>query len=77
MQQIPAFRQKPVTAPGETAVRPSTERTICWWTAAISFCLGKDLRDLAQADFHAAQSRLMDILSDYQGIKGCISDPGI
>ena len=31
-----------------------------------------DLRDLAQADFHAAQSRLMDILSDYQGIKGCI-----
>ena len=32
----------------------------------------EDLRDLAQADFHAAQSRLMDILSDYQGIKGCI-----
>ena len=32
----------------------------------------EDLRDLAQADFHAAQTRLMDILSDYQGIKGCI-----
>lgn len=32
----------------------------------------EDLRDLAQADFHAAQSKLMDILSDYQGIKGCI-----
>ena len=32
----------------------------------------EDLRDLAQADFHAAQTRLMDILSGYQGIKGCI-----
>ena len=32
----------------------------------------EDLRDLAQADFHAAQTRLMDILSNYQGIKGCI-----
>ena len=32
----------------------------------------EDLRDLAQADFHAAQTRLMEILSDYQGIKGCI-----
>ena len=32
----------------------------------------EDLRDLAQADFHAAQTRLMDILRDYQGIKGCI-----
>ena len=32
----------------------------------------EDLRDLAQADFHAAQTRLMDILSDYQGIRGCI-----
>ena len=32
----------------------------------------EDLRDLAQTDFHAAQTKLMDILSDYQGIKGCI-----
>ncbi len=32
----------------------------------------EDLRELAQTDFHAAQSKLMDILSDYQGIRGCI-----
>ena len=32
----------------------------------------EDLRNLAQTDFHAAQTKLMDILSDYQGIKGCI-----
>ena len=36
-----AFRQKPVTALGEIAVRPSTERTICWWTAAISYLPGR------------------------------------
>ena len=28
-------------APGEIAVRPSAERTICWWTAAISYLPGR------------------------------------
>ena len=32
----------------------------------------EELRELADADFHAAQTKLMDILSDYQGSKGCI-----
>ena len=31
----------------------------------------EDLKELADADVHAAQTRLMDILSDYQGSKGC------
>ena len=30
-----------------------------------------DLKELADVDVHAAQSKLMDILSDYQGSKGC------
>lgn len=32
----------------------------------------EDLRELAKSDIHAAQDKLMDILSNYQGIKKCI-----
>lgn len=31
----------------------------------------EDLRELAEADVRAAQTKLMDILSNYQGYKGC------
>lgn len=31
----------------------------------------EDLRELADADLHAAQTKLMDILSNYQGFKKC------
>ena len=30
----------------------------------------EDLKELAKADIHAAQTKLMDILSDYQGYRG-------
>lgn len=32
----------------------------------------EDLRELAKSDIHAAQDKLMDVLSNYQGIKKCI-----
>ncbi len=32
----------------------------------------EDLRELAKSDIHAAQDKLMDILSNYQGMKKCI-----
>lgn len=71
MQQIPAIRQNRSRRLRNSSPAIHREDYLLVDGCNIIFAW-EDLRDLAQADFHAAQSRLMDILSDYQGIKGCI-----